>query len=599
VLGIFLVVVAARTDGILRAEEVAWGTPVGRLQIGIASATQRTPANRQPVFTIILKNTSRQTLTIPAASAYMEKSHVRFKGWHMQPLHPKIETVEGAQAAPSMGDGADVKTVGMELVTLEPGQSLTLPDMPLVENGYCSAGCENYHGLTHRTTWWLLPENTYRIRFFYENEQAEVAGKKVWTGKTESGPLTLRVTALPLDDFKVKGGFSLMILKDEYFVGEPIYVIFEVTNTGEIPFSFASGGDYRSSGRHDRFSFTAVDENGEAVPDPIARFRINGAIPGGGIGGEALAKPGKTYSERLLVNQWCAFTQPGRYTITCKRMLNLSADPKASLGGLEMLRPALPVETKITITLRRDDRALAKYVESLGATLSGYEHYKAYEEMSVLARAQFEAVLPIISRLARSKGPVQEKAMQWLSYFDKEKAIPVFMDLIKSSDPKVRMEALRILAEWQVKDVGTLVQDALRSPDASERSAAVILCWRSKYADCLPLLLEMADDKDSLVRQYLGSMLAVYGDQRAVPVLLKLLRDPDSNSLTKLGAAVGLGKLGRKDGIAVLIDLLQRDEMKGMRGNIYAALEELTGTKRREDPDEWQAWWQKEGKAKF
>lgn len=591
---IFVAAMAALALDYLHAQEVAWGDSVNGLRIGITSFNLSTPANQPPVFTVILKNTSNHRLTIPAASAYIEHSHPRVTGWRTQPLHPLIEKVKGAEATYSLSGGESLKTMGTELLMLQAGESLTLPDLPLVENSFC-ARRDDYNGRTTRLTWWLLPESTYRVRFSYDNEQTDVAGRKVWVGKAASGTLTIRVTSPALDDFNLAGTFSLATPKDEYFVGEPLYVIFEVTNNGNTPFEFPVSG-FGVTGRRMRFSFTAIDENGETVPDPIKEPQMCSM---GGIGSRAIVKPGETYSERrVLVNAWCAFTKPGRYTITCKRRLSLSTNLGIFIG-LEAIQPTLTIEKKLTVTLRRDDEALAKHVKLLHAALLDNEGLWAYEQMSALALMQSEVVFPIIERLARTQGRLQEYAFQWLSYFDKEKAAPILIDIAKSYDLKARMEALSILARWKVTGVGALVQDALRSPDASERAAAIHLCWLWKYAECLPILLVMADDKDREVRKRLGAALGVYGDRRAVPILLKLLRDSDPDHLIKLWAASSLGKLGRKDGIPVLIDLLQRAETRGYHGNIFAVLEELTGMKLREDPAEWRAWWQRKGKAKY
>jgi len=79
---------------------------------------------------------------------------------------------------------------------------------------------------------------------------------------------------------------------------------------------FPTGGDYRGTGRHERFSFIAADESGRKVEDPIPPSGM-----GGGLGGNLGPDPGETYTEALLVNAWCAFAKPGKYTITCKRTL--------------------------------------------------------------------------------------------------------------------------------------------------------------------------------------------------------------------------------------------------------------------------------------
>lgn len=78
--------------------------------------------------------------------------------------------------------------------------------------------------------------------------------------------------------------------------------------------------------------------------------------------------------------------------------------------------------------------------------------------------------------------------------------------------------------------------------------------------------------------------------------MLELLHDPDPDHFIKIWAASGLGKLGRKEGIPVLINLLKLRETRDYRGNIVHVLKELSGKQFREDYSEWNNWWEKEGK---
>ena len=106
-------------------------------------------------------------------------------------------------------------------------------------------------------------------------------------------------------------------------------------------------------------------------------------------------------------------------------------------------------------------------------------------------------------------------------------------------------------------------------------------------------------DEDPIVRRYLSAALAKYRNEKAVPVLLKLLHDPDPDHFIKIWAANSLGELGHNEGIPVMIDLLKLEETRTYRGNIVGVLEKLSGKQYREDWSEWHNWWEKEGKAKY
>src|SRR6476660_6489959 len=53
-----------------------------------------------------------------------------------------------------------------------------------------------------------------------------------------------------------------------YYLGEPIWAEYRVTNLGTVPFPATRGGDYRGAPRHIRFQVTATDAAGRACLDP-------------------------------------------------------------------------------------------------------------------------------------------------------------------------------------------------------------------------------------------------------------------------------------------------------------------------------------------
>ena len=170
------------------------------------------------------------------------------------------------------------------------------------------------------------------------------------------------------------------------------------------------------------------------------------------------------------------------------------------------------------------------------------------------------------------------------------------MDLAERGDPQTKTEALNLLAEWKEADANRLVVKALQSTNVEEKRSAVEMCYRQRIDQAFPILMKMGDDKDPLVRRYLSAALAIYGDKQAIPVLLKLLHDPYPDPFIKIWAADALGKLGRKDGVPDMIDLLKREDTKSFRGNIVHTLQDITGKQLEDDYGQWNAWWQSQGK---
>jgi HEAT repeat protein len=199
-----------------------------------------------------------------------------------------------------------------------------------------------------------------------------------------------------------------------------------------------------------------------------------------------------------------------------------------------------------------------------------------------------------VERLVLTPSVYQPQAVSLLSLYPKDKASPVLLAALKAKESMVKTAALRTLVNIDAPESRAAVRDALSAPDNGLRAEAVLLCAGLKSPDCFPILLKMGDDPDPLVRRYLASPLAAYKRPEAIPILLKLLHDPDPDPYIRVWAASSLGGFGRKDGVPVLLQLLSTGKDKSARGSIYSALEDITGKKFRQDPDEWLRWWENE-----
>jgi hypothetical protein len=62
--------------------------------------------------------------------------------------------------------------------------------------------------------------------------------------------------------------------KSQFQLGESILAHYVIDNTGDKPFKFSFGGDYRGPGRPNRFHVAATDDAGKPVPDPL-RFDVS------------------------------------------------------------------------------------------------------------------------------------------------------------------------------------------------------------------------------------------------------------------------------------------------------------------------------------
>ena len=571
------------------AAAIAWGKPVGGLQVGIACKTLETPANLQPVFAIYFKNCTDHDLTLPTIESFTKVKHPYFDDFFAQPLVPEVTELEGAKSTYSMGGGTLRTEARSNVMVLRGDQVRAFSGVALSSESY-RVDQDDYHGKTARKRLYLLPNSTYRVVFGFRNTQPEIAGAPVWTGKATSGAVEIKVLPAVLPGARLTGEFTLP--KHTFFLGEPIYATFRVTNQGEKPIGFRTGGDIEISERHERFSFVAVDEKGNPVRDP---FKRRGSSAGG-LGGGATVAPGQSYEEKLLVNLWCSFSEPGRYSITGARKVNFDTNPE--MGSIEAILPEVVVETTLQVDLVRDDEALAEHVARIAAALRAGKDVN-HPEILALVVTQCQPLLSVLAEVASAPGHNQAQAVLWIAQYDREKALPALLAAAQSADATARMAALQCLAKLAAEGTGDMVSLALKSDDARERAQAVLLCSQYRYPQCSETLLAMGEDKDRLVRRYLGSALGAYGDERAIPVLLRLLSDEDPDRFIRIWAAGGLGDLHRKDGVPVMIDLLDWSEQHRCSGNVIEVLRQLTGQDLGPGIRAWQRWWEKEGRAEY
>lgn len=94
-------------------------------------------------------------------------------------------------------------------------------------------------------------------------------------------------------------------------LGEPIEITMRISYDGDEKV-YADRIDFDRSGRVAAYGFRATDASGNAVRDPAAAFL--GGEGGGAVYKGKLSKE-QPFEQKVVVNQWLAFEQPGTYTL--------------------------------------------------------------------------------------------------------------------------------------------------------------------------------------------------------------------------------------------------------------------------------------------
>jgi len=109
--------------------------------------------------------------------------------------------------------------------------------------------------------------------------------------------------------------------KNSFKRGEDIVVTMKLTNVGDVPITYAKGGEYHSEiPRCNRFAFV-ISYDGKVRKD------IGSSDNGGGMFSPRMLKPGESDSVEENLLNWGTFSRPGKYQVHCRYRLDLTIPP--------------------------------------------------------------------------------------------------------------------------------------------------------------------------------------------------------------------------------------------------------------------------------
>ncbi len=126
--------------------------------------------------------------------------------------------------------------------------------------------------------------------------------------------------------------------------------------------------------------------------------------------------------------------------------------------------------------------------------------------------------------------------------------------LMKDEDVNVRRAAARILAETDANTILSNVFEYIQDEDWWVRESVVKGLTTLRDATVYPAAIELLGHHDPVLRRYAIDILVNLENRQAIESLLLLLKDADW--WVRENAVIGLGKLGSKDIVPVLSELL-------------------------------------------
>jgi len=375
--------------------------------------------------------------------------------------------------------------------------------------------------------------------------------------------------------------------KQRSLVGEPVFCIYTIQNTGAQRFQFS----YRSPSRvlnrelEQEPQFRVTDAAGRRLSDPAPR-PCGGAL-GTVVYGFVRLAPGQSHTERWLLNQWARFSSPGHYRVRAERRLPLLAvDPLTQKVSEKPAAYALTLdELTLEVEPANEERLQAAF-QPYAAVLRNRGNPDPTEAALVVTTLPQPFLLPELEAMASAPSP---------SPWDRKQALE---GLARLGTPAA-WEAILKVAEWRDFVPGVTGN----SKDDPLRAYATLLLAEKGDLSFLPALLAMLSTAPKELRGDILRALGFFHDQRVYQALFEGLHSPDPADRTN--AILGLKNLGTKESIPAVMAMLNDPEAQ-VRQVANFALESLTGQKftlsgkasHQESAhvaDQWHAWWREKG----
>ncbi len=312
-----------------------------------------------------------------------------------------------------------------------------------------------------------------------------------------------------------------------------------------------------------------------------------GGTQGTVVYGSVTLPPGKTHTERWLLNQWARFTTPGRFQVRAERRLALLApDPQTGKfaekpAAFALALDELSVEVEPS-TAAQLEAAFQPYL----AAVRNKKNPNPAEAVLVVTTLPQPFFLEQLVAMASSPQPDRwdrRNALDGLARLGTPAAWEAILKMARGAEPRASSER---------KDSAQEVEDPVRS-------YALLLLAEKADPAFLPTLIEMLARNPEPVRGDVLRALGFFPDTRAYQTLFDNLHS--ARVTDRMNAILGLKNSGAKEAIPALLAMLS-DPEPPVRQVANFALEGVTGHKialpGKASPEEsarvaglWHAWW--------
>jgi len=279
---------------------------------------------------------------------------------------------------------------------------------------------------------------------------------------------------------KIRAGF--IPYKAELVWGEPLQVTFTVENLDTNNFKFEFGGDYRGTGRHDRFRIAVTNASGNALPDPIAH-----PMDFGGFLQSVNLKTGQNFTNVIDLTDFRIISKPGIYTVSCSFAFDERWVKK------DQTNPVVNSTFKLTILERTPER-VAKVLDELVAKARATHGQNLGETLTLIASFGKDDAVPRLAQFVEN-GSVELRvaAIGALSLIPTDASLDVVLASLKDSDRTIRSAAASSLGTMQkLRGIDALL-NALPKEKSPVAEAVVLALGKSKFDRAFPVITNTLD----------------------------------------------------------------------------------------------------------
>lgn len=274
--------------------------------------------------------------------------------------------------------------------------------------------------------------------------------------------------------------------KTSIVLGEPLHIIFRITNLSSREVSFVSGGDYRNRlGIPLSFGVSVTDEAGRKIGGPEIKEWF------GGLSGGSVLKRGEFFDQDIILPFWADITEPGKYKIKVAWSLR-----KEVFNDTD----SFPVEAETTIFVALPtEQELGDLISRLDRQLAQDDQYRVFEAAYCLARIGDTRTTPILLRIVQETSPNGN----------------LFLEAVKG-----------LLASRDENAFAGLVNLFIR-PNAYTRFDTMNSLGEEERLRAISRLIKLKSDPNPVVRCYVARNLPTIKHPEATKVLTELLEDVD------------------------------------------------------------------------